>query len=61
MAQLDFNVVQYLLHWAIGRWEAEVKHRPVENVYRRVLDNTWRQVMRKLVEMGGDAGLLPPE
>lgn len=40
-----------LLNWAVERWNAEVKHRPEQNVYRRILDDTWRQVIRKC---GGD-------
>lgn len=34
--------------WVLERWDDEVKNRPLENVYRRTLDNTWRQVYRKL-------------
>lgn len=44
-----------LLEWAVDRWHAEVANRPLQNVHRRSLDDTWRQVIRKL---GGDAGLL---
>jgi hypothetical protein len=40
-----------LLDWAVERWKAEVEHRPLNNVHRRTLDDTWRQVIRKL---GGD-------
>lgn len=39
------------LAWAVGRWQAEVEHRSLSNAYRRVLDDTWRQVIR---HMGGD-------
>jgi hypothetical protein len=39
------------LAWAVSRWEAEVKNRPVQNVHRRSLDDTWRQVIR---HFGGD-------
>ncbi len=35
-----------LLDWAVGRWNAEVRNRPLQNVYRRILDDTWRQVIR---------------
>lgn len=35
-----------LLKWAISRWNVEVKHRPLVNVHRRTLDDTWRQVIR---------------
>lgn len=39
------------LRWAVRRWEAEVSLRPLTNVHRRSLDDTWRQVARHL---GGD-------
>ncbi|QXV73549.1 hypothetical protein [Rhizobium phage RHph_X2_30] len=35
-----------LLEWAVFRWNAEVKHRPLVNVHRRSLDDAWRQVIR---------------
>lgn len=35
-----------LPEWVIARWNAEVANRPIENVYRRTLDDTWRQVYR---------------
>jgi len=37
-----------LMAWVISRWDAEVKNRPTKNIYRRVLDETWRQVYRKV-------------
>ena len=37
--------------WAVGRWEAEVKNRPLRNRHRRALDDTWRQIIR---HCGGD-------
>lgn len=37
-----------LLGWAVSRWEAEVSLRPLHNVHRRSLDDTWRQVIRRL-------------
>ena len=40
-----------LLEWAISRWREEVELRPVENIHRRILDSTWRQVIRYA---GGD-------
>lgn len=43
--------------WAVERWLAEVKNRPVQNVHRRSLDDTWRQVIR---HFGGDARTLLP-
>ncbi|MCY1275352.1 hypothetical protein D9M69_442230 [compost metagenome] len=47
--------VPELLEWAVDRWHAEVSQRPLNNVHRRSLDDTWRQIIRRL---GGDAGLL---
>ena len=44
-----------LLAWAVGRWEAEVRDRPMVNKNRRTLDDTWRQVVRHL---GGDPDAL---
>ncbi|MER8967687.1 hypothetical protein NKI25_18530 [Mesorhizobium sp. M0808] len=38
--------------WAVGRWNAEVKDRPLVNVHRRSLDDSWRQVIR---HFGGNA------
>jgi len=50
--------VESLLEWAVGRWNAEVANRPLVNVHRRSLDDTWRQVIRHL---GGDpVSLLGP-
>lgn len=46
---------QDLLSWAVNRWREEVEHRPLVNVHRRTLDDTWRQVVRKL---GGDPDAL---
>lgn len=45
--------------WATSRWDAEVKNRPLQNVHRRSLDDTWRQVIR---HFGGDDEILcgPP-
>jgi hypothetical protein len=34
------------LAWAVSRWQAEVSQRPLVNVHRRTLDDTWRQVVR---------------
>ena len=44
---LDPSVVS----WAFERWNAEVANRPLQNIHRRTLDDTWRQVMRRF---GGD-------
>jgi uncharacterized OB-fold protein len=35
-----------LLFWAVERWRAEVANRPLINIHRRSLDDTWRQVIR---------------
>ena len=39
------------LAWAVSRWNAEVANRPLVNVHRRTLDDSWRQVIRYF---GGD-------
>lgn len=39
------------LEWAVQKWQEEVGSRPLQNVNRRSLDDTWRQVIRRL---GGD-------
>lgn len=49
---------QSTIEWAVGRWNAEVSSRPLVNVHRRSLDDTWRQVIRHLG--GDDAALLGP-
>ncbi|EPU0247569.1 hypothetical protein ACVT5C_005932 [Pseudomonas aeruginosa] len=54
VAQAQHSVPE-LLEWAVDRWHAEVSLRPLINVHRRALDDTWRQVIRHL---GGDTGLL---
>jgi hypothetical protein len=47
-----------LLEWAVSKWNDEVKNRPLQNVHRRSLDDTWRQVIRWA---GGDpVALLGP-
>jgi hypothetical protein len=45
------DAVRKELDWAVARWHAEVRHRPLKNMHRRSLDDTWRQVIRRL---GGD-------
>nr|USU32973.1 hypothetical protein NG677_04520 [Methylobacterium sp. OTU13CASTA1] len=47
--------VREALYWAVSRWKAEVENRPMQNVHRRTLDTTWRQVMRYF---GGDPDAL---
>lgn len=49
------GVPEGLLEWAVGRWHSECLHRPLQNVHRRSLDDTWRQVIRRL---GGDPDYL---
>lgn len=48
-----------LLEWAIERWNAEVRNRPLVNVHRRALDDTWRQVIRHCG--ADDVALLGPK
>jgi len=43
------------LDWAVEKWRDEVQNRPLQNVHRRTLDDTWRTVMRKF---GGDPDIL---
>jgi hypothetical protein len=47
-----------ILDWAVSRWKAEVANRPLVNVHRRTLDETWRQVIRHCG--GDDEALLGP-
>lgn len=42
------SVPDGLLDWAVDRWHAEVSQRPLINIHRRALDETWRQIIRKL-------------
>jgi hypothetical protein len=44
-----------VVDWAVGRWQAEVANRPLRNIHRRSLDDTWRQVIR---HFGGDPVIL---
>jgi len=41
-----------LARWVLGRWDAEVADRPLCNIHRRTLDETWRQIYRHLT--GGE-------
>lgn len=45
------------VEWAVGKWIAEVQNRPLVNVHRRSLDDTWRTVIR---HFGGDDSKLLP-
>lgn len=47
-----------MLAWAVERWDAEVKNRPLINMHRRSLDDTWRQVIRHCG--GDDVSLIGP-
>ena len=47
-----------LILWVISRWHDEVGSRPMENIHRRTLDDTWRQVMRWAG--GDDRALIGP-
>lgn len=44
-----------VVEWAVKRWNAEVANRPLKNVHRRTLDDTWRQIIR---QYGGDDAIL---
>lgn len=44
-----------VVDWAVSRWNDEVRNRPLQNIHRRALDDTWRQVIRKF---GGDDEML---
>lgn len=48
-------VERELLGWAVSKWHQEVANRPTQNIHRRSLDDTWRQVIRKL---NGDPDVL---
>lgn len=45
------EVINALRLWAQGRREDETAHRPEQNIYKRCLERTWDQVLRKLDEM----------
>lgn len=46
-ARADYDRIrEALAQWAVERWNAEVRNRPLFNVHRRGLDDTWRQVIR---------------
>ncbi len=46
------------VNWAVSRWKVEVWGRPLQNIHRRTLDDTWRQVIRHFG--GDDVGLCGP-
>lgn len=39
---------QALIDWVAASWHSEVANRPMVNIHRRSLDDTWRQVLRHL-------------
>lgn len=45
-AEPETKVDSALADWAAERWHAEVANRPLVNIHRRTLDDTWRQVLR---------------
>lgn len=45
----DRDTITNIIAWVDGRIEAEVKHRPDVNVYKRILSDTWSQVRRHLI------------
>jgi hypothetical protein len=47
-----------IINWAVFRWNDEVKNRPLMNIHRRTLDDTWRQVIKQAG--GDDVALLGP-
>lgn len=55
MVEQRFDWRSFVVRWAADRWRAEVQNRPLQNVHRRALDTTWRQVMR---HFGGDPDVL---
>ncbi len=42
------EATQALIEWVASRWHAEVANRPLVNVHRRSLDDSWRQILRHL-------------
>jgi len=54
----DEETMNEHIRWAVERWNAEVKNRPLQNIHRRSLDTTWRQVIRHYG--GDDEGLCGP-
>lgn len=42
-----------LIRWAKWRWDEEVSKRPDENIHKRTLDGTWKQMIAKLESIKG--------
>lgn len=58
--EADFSEQQMKsVEWAVEKWMAEVANRPLVNVHRRTLDDTWRTVIKHFG--GDDSKLLPLE
>lgn len=55
LSSIRAETTQDVVDWAVERWNAEVSNRPLQNIHRRTLDDTWRQVIRHL---GGDDVIL---
>jgi hypothetical protein len=49
--------MEEILLWALDRWNSEVFNRPLVNIHRRTLDDTWRSVIKRCG--GDDLKLLP--
>lgn len=49
------SLAEDAVNWAASRWQSEVANRPIQNIHRRSLDTTWRQVIR---HFGGDDEVL---
>jgi hypothetical protein len=42
----DYIDAEDVARWVVEQWDSEVANRPLENIHRRTLDTTWRQVYR---------------
>lgn len=40
--------VDELITWAVGKWFEQVANRPMTNIHRRSLDDTWRLILKHL-------------
>lgn len=50
IAMDKISKLDLLKDWAHERYDSEVKNRPLENQYRRILETTWRQIINKIEE-----------
>jgi hypothetical protein len=55
------ELIEHLVRWAQSRWDAEVKDRPFENIHRKTLDETWKQVIREIPSVILSLGRPGPE